>query len=89
MGTWRMDRKTAIYLAEHIMEMPESFPLEHCDECDSDYLKEVGHEHDDYIDFETHEVTEEDKVEPIKMTPKSYEVERDEVWDSVMDMLKH
>lgn len=86
MGTWRMDRKTAIYIAEHIFEMPERFPLEHCPECDSDYLEEVGHEHDDYIDFPTHTVEKDDKIEPIKMVPPVQG--RDEIWNNIMDVLK-
>ncbi len=91
MGIWRMDRKTAIYIAEHIWEMDEEFPLMHCDKCDSDYLEKVGHEHNDYIDLETHDVTEDDVIEPMgkhsKIIPK-YEQEREAIWDNMFDVLK-
>ena len=66
MGIWRMDRATALHLTEHIMEMPEKFPLEHCPICGSDYLAEVGHEHGQFIDFEIQDVNENDEITPLK-----------------------
>ena len=91
MGIWRMDRKSAIYIAEHLDELMEGFPLCHCDKCDSDYLEEVGHEHNDYIDFETEtkDIPEDKDPRKIVHTWHSYSStqDREEVWDDVFNII--
>lgn len=84
MGVWRMDRKSAEYIARHIFELPKRFPLEHCPLCDSDYLEFIGHEHDNYIDFQT----EDNDDRMLKMIPKIHEDEYEDTIDNMFDFLK-
>lgn len=49
---WRMDRDSAIYLAEHLDEFKgKRFKMYECSKCGASYLKDVHHDCNNTIDF--------------------------------------
>ena len=49
---WKMDRDSAIYLAEHLDELMGShFKMYECSECGASYLKDIPHICGHSIDF--------------------------------------
>lgn len=87
MGFMKMDRATARYLIENMFTSDEPFDFKCCEECGSHYPEEAAHFCGDSVDVETHDIKEGDVIEPVRIMPKSFDEEREEVLDNVFDML--
>ena len=85
----KMDRRTEQYLNDHMNDMcDEQFTFECCKECNSKYLEEVGHYCGDSVNIPLHDIEEGDVIEPIKIIPRSSEIDNEEALDNVFGVLR-
>ena len=64
MNIWKMDRDTTNHIIKHV-KVGDKIPLENCEKCGADYIKELGHRCDNVIELECEEADGTEKIEAL------------------------